>query len=270
MRGWFSAQSRVLFFSFYFLLMLGTACSTSANKSQNTYKEQDDSRPLVDDQYRLTADRKELDELRAQESHQQKIENDEIAFTLQLMTEVNRTPSSIREKFDTAIRKKRDRFSKDITKERDIFTKYERKNREAFLKNMDQQRADFLKGKHSRDERKEFFDAQDQRRKEFFENYREKRNDFESDVTERRKNFEDYAKERRNDFNEAMRSYQKRYDEYLKNKREAEKQAAAGGKPGNADGSQPASDDGPIEVKSFLQEFMDIPPGAGTTLESGQ
>ncbi len=244
------------------VLLLVTACSSSSSRS-NYYKENDSSRPLVDDKYRLTADREKFAEERSQEPAGKKIQNDEIAFVMQLMADPSVDPSSVREKFDKALSKKREIFQRDMEKERDEFTKTERQNREEFLKKADADRKDFLNAKHSRDQREEFFNGQDEKRKNYFENQHEKRNDFESDASERRKSFEDYAHQKRDEFTQEWRAFQKRHDEYEKNKK-------ASTATGSAAPSQLAGKAENPEVKSFLQEFMNIPETPGTPLESGE
>ena len=231
-----------------------------ANSPTNTYRSSDESRPLVDDKYRLTADRQKFDEVRAQVPDNKKTENDEIAFILQLMSDPSKNPSSVREKFDSALSKKREKFSKDIQREREDYTKKERQERELFLKKMEDERKDFLRSKHGKEERDDFFNRQDEKRKDYFETQRERRNDFEADVTERRKDFEDYARGKASEFSQEYRAFQRRHDEYEKGKEKAKTPEAA----------QPAAPQQAPEVKSFLQEFMDIPSNPGTTLESGE
>lgn len=261
-------------------VFLFIGCS-SLDDRNNYYKSTNEDRPLVDEKYKLSADRKKLEELRNEIPEDRKTQNDELAFVLQLMSEHKKSPSEVRSKFDDALRKKREKFSKDMTKERENFNKVERKNREEFLKNMDSERKDFMRVKHPKEERDDFFARQDARRKEYFEDQREKRNDFESDMTERRKNFEDYAREKTSEFNQEWRSYQKRYDE-IKKEKEAEKTAEkmkmstgslADKKPQDASNYRLVPNDFPgesNEVKSFLQELEEAHSYPGTKLESGQ
>jgi hypothetical protein len=183
----------------------------------NYYKSSDQAGAVVDEKYRLSSDREALDKLRTEIPENKKQENDELAFTMQLMSsEYKKTPGDVRDRFNDALRKKREKFQKDLQKERDEFTKKERKDREDFLKSMTNEREDFLKLKRKGDERTEFFEKQDEARKVYFETQRERRDDFESNITEKRKNFEDYAREKSTDFNEEWRLYQKKYDEHQK------------------------------------------------------
>jgi hypothetical protein len=243
-----------------FLILMAVGCSSSSSRS-NYYKESESDRPSVDDKYRLTADRQQFDEMRSQERGDQKVKNDEVAFVMQLMADPSQDPSRIREKFDRALSKKRDLYHRDSEKERDGFNKTESKSREDFLKALDTERKEYLTAKHSHDERDDFFSHQDEKRKNYFENQHEKRNDFESDMTERRKNFEDYAREKQNEFSQELRAFQKRHDEY-------EKAAASSGV--KASPASPSTKAADPEVKSFLQEFMNIPSTPATSLESGE
>jgi hypothetical protein len=241
------------FFLTLILLTQTLACSGRSPRP-NYYKTPDQAGPSVDQKYRLSADREAFDKMRAEIPEEKKMENDEVAFTLQLMSDYKLPPSDVREKFDHALGKKREKFQKDIQKERDDFTNTERKNREVFLKSLVDQREDFLRTRRTSEERKDFFDRQDEARKTYFETQREKRDDFESNITEKRKSFEDYAREKRNEFNDQLRSYQKKYDEIQKSKNKSETSSQ------NQSG----------EVQSFLKEFMEMDQIPSSSLESGQ
>lgn len=191
-------------------------CASSENTSDSNRYQKDQDRPLVDEKYSLSADRKAFDEVRGQIPEDRKKENDELALILGMMSEVKKTPSEIRNQFDGMIRKRRDSFNKDMKKERDEFTKLERKRRDEFLKSQTKTRNEAKGVKRTREEQSEFFKDLDGKRQEFFSNERERRNDFESDIRERRKSFEDYAKEKSNEFHGELRTYQKRYDEWKK------------------------------------------------------
>lgn len=247
---------------FFGLVIFISGCA-GAQRS-NYYKEPNESRPAVDEKYRLSADRKKFEELRNEIPQDTQKQNDEVAFTLQLMSEVKLSPSSVRSKFDSALRKKREVFQKDLQKEREVFNKTEQKNRDVFLKSMDSERKDFLKFKHPKEERDDFFSKQDEKRKEYFENQRERRADFESDVTERRKNFEDYTREKTNEFNQDWRAYQKRYEE---NEKQKKLEKDKGKKDLQVKNIDPTNQD---EVKSFLEELDQLNSKPSTSLESGQ
>lgn len=199
----------VSFIGLCFLVNGNVGCSSSSPK---------EDRPLVDEKYSLTADRKAMNDLRNQIPSEKKKENDELAFVLGLMSEVKKPPSEIRSFFDQALKKKRDLFSKDVKAEREEFTKNERKEREKFLKELSETRQAYQRGKHSHGERSEFYRDLDARRSEYFSRERDRRNDFESNITERRKNFDDYTREKTHEFNQDHRAYVKRYEEWKKNK----------------------------------------------------
>jgi hypothetical protein len=203
------------------LVLIG--CSSQETKPANTYRDSTDQRPIVDDKYSLTQDRKEMEAMRSQIPDDKKTENDELALILGLMSDVKKEPSEIRRKFDTQLRKKRELFNKDMSKERDQFTKDERKKRESFLKAQTDARTIYQRERQTKEARAEFFNDQDSKRKEFFADLREKRNDFESDVLERRKNFEDYAREKSNEFNQEHRAFIKRREEWKKEQASASK-----------------------------------------------
>jgi hypothetical protein len=88
------------------LAIFVTACSSTSNPPDNVYRTGQDNRPLVDDKYSLQADRKALEEMRAQIPPEKKRQNDELALTLGMMSEVKKSPSDVRSQFDTVLRKK--------------------------------------------------------------------------------------------------------------------------------------------------------------------
>lgn len=192
-----------------------SSCSSTVDKGESPSKV---DAPLVEDKYRLLKDREAFEEIRKQVPADKKIENDELAFILQWMNEEKRPPSEVREKFNTAARKKRDLFQKDMKKIREAYVKQERKDREAFTKEQAKVRKDFVGNKPSREERKEFFDELDSKRKDFHTQQREKRDEFEADMRDKRKNFEDYMHEMTAQFNQEHRAYSKRYEEAKKQK----------------------------------------------------
>ena len=199
-------------------LVVLSLLSCSSTDRRNTYRQSDPDRPLVDEKYSLSADRKAMDEYRKEVPESKKLENDEIALVLNLFSDLNRKPSDIRNAFDSALRKKRDLFQKDMSRERESFTKSERKSRDEFLKQMDQERKDFQSRKASKEERQIFYNTQDEKRKDYFSNQKEKREDFESDSRERRKSFEDYAREKRDYFESEYKSFIKKVNEDKKEK----------------------------------------------------
>ena len=279
------AQSFRIILPFILMACGLSSCDSVESRSNRFHKDDNsDERPLVDDQYRLSSDRKALDEMRKDIPPDVKLNNDEIAFLMKLLNDSpDRDPAKIRSDFDRAIHKKRDLLSKNLTKERDEFTKQERRNREDFLKAQSEERKDFLREKHSKEDRDRFFSSQDEKRRDYFANQREKRNDFESDVTERRRNFEDYAREKTNEFNGEHRAYTKRYEEMKKAKELAKKEGRPwspegsnqnGGTAGT--GSTAASEAASAAVKSksaatgLMKEFDEIPDRPSDPLQSGQ
>jgi hypothetical protein len=239
------------------LLLFLAACSSSDKQPGNAYRRAGDQ-PLVDDKYSLQADRKELDEVRSQISADKKKQNDELAFSLGLMSEVKKPPMEIRSQFDGALRKKRDLFDRDMQKERESFTKDERRKREAFLKNQQQQRDQFGREKHSRDEKNDFYKELDEKRSDYFSVERDRRNDFESDVRERRRSFEDYVREKQNEFNQEHKAYTKRYEEMKKEQRE------------QANPSSPSKASFNSEAADLDRELESLKSKPGTNLESGE
>lgn len=202
------------------LLLSGlmAACASSRESNVND--------PLVEDKYRLSADRAALQDVRDQIPEYKRQENDEAAFALQWMGEVKRSPSEVREKFNSGVSKKRSLFQKDMQARREAFVKKERTDREVFQKELESARKDFSRKKVNADERKAFFDQHDQKRKDFYTAQREARDAFEADVRDRRKNFDDYIREKTSEFNQEHRAYTKRYDD-LKKSTEKQKKADA-------------------------------------------
>lgn len=240
-----------------YVLVLGLMACSSRQVSENSYRSAADDRPLVDDKYSLQADRKAFDEIRSQVPNDKKRENDELALTLSLMNEVKKSPSEIRNQFDSLLRKKRQQFSKDLAKEREIFTKEERQKRQAFLKSQQEERDAFRNVKTDRETKNSFYKSLDEKRSEFTSVERDRRADFESDVRERRKNFEDYAREKQNEFNQELRSYRKRYEEYKKI--QSQKQTHH-----TTEASQNS------EARQLEAELQEARRRAGTWLEAGE
>lgn len=177
--------------------------------------------PLVEDKYRLSADRQALEEIRSEVPEDRRRENDELAFALQWMGETKKSPSEIREKFNSAVSKKRSQFQRDMEKRRETFVRKERADREAFQKEQESLRKDFRGRKATADERKPFFDDIEQKRRDFYADQREKRDAFEADMRDRRKNFDDYVREKTSEFNQEHRAYTRRYDDLKKEQEKA-------------------------------------------------
>lgn len=213
-----SSLTRLSSCASFAVFLLAAACASSPGPETV-------DRPIVEDKYKLSADRQALDELRAQVPEDKRRENDEIAFALQWMGEVKRPPGQIREKFNSAVSKRRNEFQKDMNKRREEYVKKERAARDAFQKDQENARQDFRSRKSTADERKSFFDDLDARRKDFYTDQREKRDAFESDMRDRRKNFDDYIRERTSEFNQEHRAYVKRFEDWKKDQERKKKEA---------------------------------------------
>ncbi len=207
-------------FIILFLFVFGFAIGSSLKAFG---LEPDKEKPLVDDKYRLTKDREEFEKLRSQIPTEKRQENDEVAFVLGLMSELKYTPNEVREKFNTALRKKRDLFNKDMKRYREDFVKSEKSNRDKFTNELSEQRKGLKNRKMSSKERSEFNSNLEAKRKEFYVEQKEKREEFESAIRDQRKNFEDYAREKTNNFNQDHRAYSKRHTDFKKEKEEERK-----------------------------------------------
>jgi hypothetical protein len=243
---------------FFWMSLLIAGCQ-SRETAENKYEPAKPNSGLVENKYSLTNDRQAFDEIRAAVPEQKRRENDELAFVLNLLTEIKLPPSEIRSKFDTVVRKKREAFDKDARKEREEFNKQERQKREDFLKNQDSARKEFNAIKRSKDERDRFFGNNDEARKNYFANQREKRDDYESSIRERRKNFDDYIRERQNYFNQELRSYSKKHEEFKKSERK------------NLNSNNNGSGNISNEIRTLEEELADARlKMESNSLESGQ
>ncbi|MBL7687138.1 MAG: hypothetical protein JNJ49_03815 [Bdellovibrionaceae bacterium] len=234
----------------------------------------------------LKADRSAMDEARKDIPEEIRRENDEIAGLLSFVVrESDEDPSRLRDRFSSALRKKRERSDRELRKKRDDFTATERKRREEFLKKLKTDRDEFTSGRRrSPEERKRFFDDQDTSRRDFFSNERDLRKDFESSMQETRKNTEDYIREKQNAFNQDLRAYQQRYTERKRTldlKKRAEEKARSlerAGKPVHvaplsvSGGTEPEARALPASTPSPdpLAEFDRIPSGPGVPLAPGK
>ncbi|MES2855719.1 MAG: hypothetical protein V4692_07645 [Bdellovibrionota bacterium] len=207
---------------FLSLLVAASLLSACAVKSKRAELQDADDQPVgVADEMSLKADRTELDELRKDIPEDLKKENDELALVLSMMKDGTEEPGKVRDRFNTAVRKKREKSDKLMRKQREDFTKLERKTRDEFLKTQKSEREKFVDKakKRSSDERRDFFNEQDTKRRDFFSNQSDSRREFESKITEDRKTFEDYVREQTNRFNQEHRAYSTGY--YDRQKAEA-------------------------------------------------
>ncbi len=190
-----------------FLIGASFAAITSCESSD---KKPSDSASLVQEQYRLKEDRESFDEIRKNVPEDKKIENDEMALILELMNDLSRSPSSIREKFDEMVRKKRNKVQKDLENRRAEYVKIEKSQREKFTKTAEKNRKSFASQKHSPEERNEFFGEQDNNRRIFYSEQRDKREEFEADMRDQRKNFDDYIRAKTLEFNQEHKAFIKK------------------------------------------------------------
>lgn len=214
MRLW-SRKKRQLSWICIVLGVFLTGCQISSKKEASSAS-QNENKPLVDEKYSLTADRQALDVLRKDIPPEKKKENDELAFMQQLFADESKTPSSVRDKFDSLLSKKRELFQKDMTHIRETYSRDEKKHRDEFSKEQEEARAEFQKKKSTSQERTDFYSDLEGKRKDYYSDEREKRDEFESDMRDKRKNFEDYTREKSDEFNQMYRSYSKRYEEAQK------------------------------------------------------
>lgn len=170
------------------------------------------------DEVSLRADRAELDKLRGEVPEEVKKQNDEIAMLMSFVVrESEEDPQRLRDRFSTALRKKREAVNKKVSLAREAFSKKEKADRAEFVKESKSQRDAFVKNrKRSSDERRDFFSNQDDKRRAFFADQQERRKDFELQVQDERKSVEDSMREAQNAFNQELRSYQARYTERRK------------------------------------------------------
>jgi hypothetical protein len=172
------------------------------------------SRPVVgtspDQELRIAQDRSHLEQLRENIPPERRLENDEKAFDLNLLSNLSRNPEEIRSVFDREMRKKREKFQKAIDQERKLFSQTEKSQRQDFLKALEKERRSFSKSRNSSEERSEFQREQNDRRRDFFAKERENRADFESDLRARRKDFDDAMKARQSGFYQELRAFSQR------------------------------------------------------------
>ena len=242
--------------------LLLAACASDDKPSNRYRSDNSENRPLVEGKYTLSGDREEMETYRNEVPENRRRENDELALVMGGMSGYEKTPSQVREEFDSLLRKRREKFQNGLQREREDFTKVERKSREDFLKAQSDQRKEFMSTKHQKEEQSEFHRALDDKRKEYMGNQREKRDDFESDVRERRKNFEDYVRGKRIQFEQEYRSYVKKYNEHKtaesdkKRRQEEQERKAADGsgeKPRSAAGTDAEA------LRNELRQFDQVP-----------
>lgn len=204
-----------------FSILISTAlsgCATGPRKESGGFASATSSTTDLGNEYSLTSDRSAFDDARKDIPEEIKKQNDEVAMIMSyIVRDSEEEPNRLRDRFTTALRKRREASDKDLNRAREGFSKNEKKTRDAFLAKSKSEREDFLKTKKlSSDDRKRFFDDQDDHRKVFFADQQEKRKDFEALVMDRRKATEDKTREQQNAFNQEWRAYQTRYAERKK------------------------------------------------------
>lgn len=195
-----------------------SGCATSVKQDSGVEAAALSSAADLGDEFSLKSDRAALDEARKDIPEEVKKQNDEVALIMSyIIRDAEEEPTRLRDRFSTALRKRREANDKELNRARDAYSKNEKKLRETFLAKSKSEREDFLKTrKRTADDRKEFFSDQEDRRKAFFAELQEKRKDFEMSVQDRRKALEDNNRERQNAFNQEWRAYQARYTERKK------------------------------------------------------
>ncbi|MEI7973830.1 MAG: hypothetical protein WCH11_05635 [Bdellovibrio sp.] len=163
-----------------------------------------------DQELRIAQDRTHLLQLRGNIPPEKRLENDEKAFDLNLLSNSSRNPEEIRSVFDQEMRKKREKFQKAIDQERKLYSQNEKTQRQDFLKDIEKERRSFSRSRSSSQEKSEFQRAQNDRRRDFFAKEREDRADFESDLRARRKDFDDLMKARQSGFYQELRAFSQR------------------------------------------------------------
>lgn len=145
--------------------------------------------------------------------------NSETAFILDLFTDPSVKPARIQSKFDKKIRQKENAFRKIMRKQRSQYSKQERNARENFLDKINKEREIFNKDRHDTNQRKEFYDSQDEKRKDYFANERDRRKDFESQARDLENDTNANFRDLRSYFREEMRVYRNKHREWEKQKK---------------------------------------------------
>lgn len=258
--GWLAAAAVVV-------TMTISSCATFKKDGSSNV----DETPSLNSDISLKADRSDLDELRKDIPDEVKKQNDEVALVMSfLVRESEEEPNRLRDRFNTALRKKREVVDKNLRRAREDFSSKERSDRDAFLKKTKESREDFLKSrKRAPDERKKFFDDQEDRRRSFFAEQQEKRKDFEMKIQDERKGLEDSIREKQNAFNQEWRAYQARYTERKKQLELKKKMEQKGQDIQRERGQAVAPSAVPSTTSpSAVDEFDRIPSGPATPLKT--
>lgn len=204
-------------------LVLLTSCAIHTKRSESNPNTTSEKLLAIEQEVSLSADREALDKLRDDTPASIKQDNDELAYILDYFKDIRRNPSTLQSRFDRTIRRKQETYRKRTRKLRENFTKQERKDRENFLEKLKDEREEFLKDKVTADQRKDFFDKQDEQRKEYFANSRDKRNEFEAQMRASQRDQNAYFSEKKKIFREEMFLFKKRQREWKKQQKEKAK-----------------------------------------------
>ncbi len=237
--------------------------------------------PLRSGEVSLAADRRELDELRRDLPDDVKRQNDELALVLSFLKDGDEDPNKLRDRFQSALRKKREAVDKSQRRRREDFSRSEREAREKFTTEQKSEREEFLSRKRESSARQKFFDQQDEKRRRFHADAQERRKDFEALITEERRDFESMVREKTNFFNQEWRGYRERWterkrvlDEKKRREVRAAKSALAGSPESTATtGSSSGATIQPVDstrpAPTSLDEWDQIPSGPATPLGAG-
>lgn len=167
----------------------------------------------IDPKYSIAADREKFQAMRSQVDPEIQTRNDEKALLAELMAATEIEPSSVRDRFDQVVRRRREDFNRDMTKLRETYSRQEKKFREDFTRELEADRAVIKDQDLTREERQRKMSELDQKRRDFYTSEREQRDLFEADVRSARKDFDDYVKRKQDEFNAEYKIYQVRWRE---------------------------------------------------------
>jgi hypothetical protein len=163
-----------------------------------------------DSEYRISQDRKSLDEIRKEIPTEKRQTNDELALILSTLGNGEKDSFKAREEWQNILRKKRNKFDDSVQKQRNDFSRIEKSNRDSFVKKLERDKEDFQKKKSDPQERSEFYQQLETQRRDYFSEEQIKRSNFEAEIRDQRSEFEDHVREKNNLFNDELRALEKR------------------------------------------------------------
>lgn len=203
-----------------FILVLATGCSKPVKKPDQVRREDRDRiENELSNEVSLKQDRSSLDELRSEIPPEKQKTNDELAMFLELMQHSREQPALMRERFSSAVERKRSSFRQKVERLRSDFRNRETREREEFLSGLEKNRESFFRRRHSTSEIQTFSASQEKARSRFLSSERDRRQNFEAELNTTSKDFDSYMRERQNEFNEQLRLYSKRLSEQPKEKK---------------------------------------------------